>query len=145
MANRPIPHNVRSSGALIASNSHNGIAIFTGHDLGFGAVCSGRVTIANVGPVPGDFRLCETDASSHFAPGELKLVIDDITGDHPDSVFIGDIGGLPSAGVGLGRFEPDRPRKFRFLVILGLSTNGAEQHKSASATYEWGVLSSEFA
>jgi hypothetical protein len=145
VADRPIPHNLRSSGALIASNSHNGIAIFTGHDLSFGAVCSGRVTIANVGPVPGSFRLRETDAANHFAPGELKLVIDDISGDHPDSVFIGDIGGLPSAGVDLGRFEPSQPRKFRFLVILGLNTHDSEQRKSASATYEWSVLSAEFA
>lgn len=137
MADRPIPHNVRSSGALITEKSHNGIAIFTGHDLSFGAVCSGRVTIANVGPVPGSFRLHETDAANHFAPGELKLVIDDITGDHPDNVFIGDIGGVPLAGLDLGRFEPNQPRKFRFLVILALNTDGSEQTKSASATYEW--------
>ncbi len=142
-SDRPIPHNVRSSGALITASSHNGIAIFTGHDLSFGAVCSGRVTIANVGPIPGIFRLCETDASSHFAPGEVKLVIDDISGDHPESIFVGDIGGMPSAGIDLGHFEPNQPRKFRFLVILGLNTDGSGQAKSASATYEWSVPSAD--
>jgi hypothetical protein len=120
------------------------VEIFTGHDLSFGAVCSGRVTIANVGPVPGNFNLHETEALNHFAPGELKLVIDDISGDHPDSIFIGDIGGLPPAGVDVGRFEPNQPRKFRFLIILGLNAEVAGQAKSANATYEWSVPAAEF-
>lgn len=51
-----IPRNVRSSGALIA--------------------------IANPGQVRGKVRLFENDASSDFAAGGLRLVIDDITARH---------------------------------------------------------------
>lgn len=132
----PTPRNVRSSGRLIAANSDNGVAVFTGYDLEPGDVRSGTVMIANAGPVAGRFKLTEAEASSDFAEGELTLTIDDVTGD-PITVFGGGIGGLPAGGIDLGCFAPGQSRRFRFLVMLDLNATGAGEGRCAGAAYEW--------
>jgi len=136
----PTPQNVRSSGALIAANSDNGVAIFSGYDLQPGDVRSGRVMIANTGSEPGRVRLTEAEASNSFADGELTLIIDDITDPHPVTVFAGSVGGLPSAGIDLGCFEPGQSRRYRFLIMLGLNVSSSGQERGAGAAYEWDFM-----
>jgi hypothetical protein len=132
----PTPRNVRSSGRLIAANSENGVAIFTGYDLEPGDVRSGRVMIVNAGTVAGRFKLIEADASNDFADGELTLAIDDVTDDHI-TVFGGGIGNLPAGGIDLGYFAPGQSRRFRFLVMLDLNSSSAGEGRCAGAAYEW--------
>jgi hypothetical protein len=134
------PSNVRSSGLLITANSENGFAIFSGYDLGPGDVRSARIMIANSGAVRGKFRLSEADASSDFAAGQLRLVIDDITDKHPNTVFVGEIGGLPEGGINLGYFEPSELRRFRFIVTLDPDSPGGNLDRAAGAAYEWDLV-----
>ncbi len=133
---RPVPRNIRSSGALIAANRENGIVISTGY-LRPGDIRSGRVMIVNVGSAPGNVRLTETGVSNGFGPGELTLAVDDITDANPLTVFVGEIGELPAAGIDLGRFERDQSRRFRFLAMLNPDSSGGNRSAAAGATYEW--------
>lgn len=136
-ARTAIPSNVASSGALVAANSENGFAIFSGYDLGPGDVRSARITIANSGPVRGKLRLFEKDASSDFPSGHLALVIDDISDRHPSPVFVGEIGGLPADGINLGYFEPGEQLRFRFILTLDPDARGGSLNRTAGAAYEW--------
>ncbi len=133
----PTPRNVRSAGALVTANFHDGVGIFTGYDLRPGDIRSGTVMIANVGSVAGSFRLSEAAASNTFAPGELTLRIDDVTSGDPATVFVGDIGSLPSNGIDLGCFEPRQSHRFRFLTMLDLNSHSAGRGLGAGAAYEW--------
>lgn len=135
-ADRPA-HNTHSAGNLIAANSYNGVAIFTGYDLGPGDLRGGSVTIAHAGSGAARFRLTETDVSSDFAPGELMLAIDEITDGDPVIVFVGEFGGLPPGGIDLGEFEAGEERGFRFLAMLDLNSVASERDKGAGGSYEW--------
>jgi len=134
------PHITRSSGKLIAANSADGVAIFTGYDLGPGDLRSGNVTIANTGTVAARLMLTETDASTDFAPGELMLAIDEITDGDPVIVFVGEFGGLSPGGIDLGEFEAGEERGFRFLAMLDLNSPTSQRDRGAGGAYEWGPV-----
>jgi hypothetical protein len=135
--NRPTPRNTHSSGALVTANAENGVAIFTGYDIGVGGIRTGKVTIANVGAFAGGFKLFEVDASNSFAAGDLTMVIDDISGESPVDVYRGDIGDLPAEGIDLGSFEPGEERAYRFIVVLAIDSPNGGQGRGAGAAYEW--------
>jgi hypothetical protein len=135
--NRPTPHNTYSSGALVAANAANGVAIFTGYDLRAGGIRSAKVMIVNAGSFAGRFRLFEVDASNSFAVGDLTMAIDEIEAEEPVTVYRGDIGNLPADGIDLGDFEPGEARIYRFLVVLAVDSPNGGQGRAAGGAYEW--------
>jgi len=130
---------VGSSGALIAANAENGVAIFTGYDLRPGAVRSARVTIANAGPVSGRFRLLESHASNTFAADDLRLVVNELGGLRLSVLYRGDVGAMPADGLDLGSFEPGEVRTYRFIVALAIDSPNGGQGRGAGAAYEWSL------
>jgi hypothetical protein len=52
-------------------------------------------------------------------------------------IYLGEIGGVPTAGIELGRFEPGESRTYRFAVLLSAETPESEWARSAGAAYEW--------
>jgi hypothetical protein len=134
---RPTPRNIHSFGALVAANSENGVAIFTGYDLLAFGIRSGQVTIVNVGTFAGRFKLFEADASSSFAAGTLTMTIDDIGGEDPLPIYRGEIGGLPVEGIDLGAFEPGESRTYRFIAVIAPASPDDDRDSTAGAAYEW--------
>jgi hypothetical protein len=129
------PTNIFSLGALIAVNSDNGFALFTGTDLAPGEVRRAEIMIANIGLVNGRVRLFERHVSSNVAPGELTLTIDEFNGSDV-RIFEGEIGGLPVGGLPLGEYVSGEERSYRFTATLAKNAE-ARERRGAVAAYEW--------
>jgi hypothetical protein len=131
------PTNIFSLGTLVAVNSVNGFALFTGTDLAPGEVRRAEIMIANIGLLNGKIRLFERRVSSSLAPGELTLTIDEFNGSKI-RLYEGDIGGLPKTGLPLGDFMSGEERSYRFTATLAESAKD-RKGRGAACAYEWDV------
>jgi hypothetical protein len=129
------PTNVFSFGELIAIDSANGFALFTGTDVAPGEVRRAEIMIVNIGLADGRIRLFERHVSSNFAPGELTLTIDEFNGSDV-RLYEGDIGSLPDSGLPLGNYMSGEERSYRFTATLAKGAK-ARKRRGAVAAYEW--------
>lgn len=134
--------NTFTSGTLTQANNKAGAAIVTGANMKPGDVKTGEVTITNTGSLAGTFKLSETGVSNTFGADSLHLVIQDVTGGTASTVFNGDLGELPAAGIALGSFADGEARTYRFTVTLDQNAPNADQGKTASASYRWDAVQS---
>lgn len=135
--------NVFSAGPLIQANSHDGVAISTGYDMSPGEIRIGAVRIANAGSRAEQFRLQEHDASSDFSADELTLEIVELGDGWSKSLFEGEIGKVPSEGIGLGCIETGEERTYRFMIACSVGAEGSGPDRVAGAAYEWDVAPGE--
>lgn len=136
------PTNTFVSGSFTHTNSKNGVAIVTGQNMKPGDVKTGDVTITNTGSLAGTFKLSESNASSTFTAGNLKLKIEDITGATPVQVYSGNFGAVPAAGIALGNFAAGEAHTYRYTVTFDQAADNTDQGKSASADYTWTAVQS---
>ena len=134
------PANTFSSGTLVQSNSKNGVAIVTGSNLKPGDSRSGEVTITNTGSLAGTFKLMEANAANSFGAGDMTVMIEDVSGAKPVSVYSGEIGKVPAAGIGLGSFAAGEARTYRFTATFAKEAPNSDQGKAARADYEWDAV-----
>ena len=135
------PSNTFSSGVFTHSNSKNGAAIVTGSNMKPGDVKTGDVTITNTGTLAGVFKLNESAVSSTFTTGKLLLKIEDITNSaSPTTVYSGNFGAVPAAGLSLGTFQPNEAHTYHYTVTFDSSAGDTDQGKSASADYTWSAV-----
>jgi spore coat-associated protein N len=134
------PANTFASGALLQSNSKNGVAIVTGSNLKPGDVRSGEVTITNTGSLAGAFKLSESNASNGFGAGNMTLKVDDVTGQKTTSVYSGDIGKVSAEGINLGSYAAGEARTYRFTATFNKEAPNSDQGKIAKADYEWDAV-----
>jgi len=129
------PTNVFSLGALVAADSVNGFALFTGTDLSPGEVRRAEIMIVNIGLQEGKIRLFERRVSTNFAPGELTLTINEFNGSDA-KLYEGDIGGLPDAGLPLGDYVSGEERSYRFIATMAKDAP-ARKRRGAVCAFEW--------
>lgn len=136
------PANTFSSGTFTHTNSKNGGAIVTGSNMKPGDVKTGEVTITNTGSIAGTFKLSESNVSSTFTAGNLKLKIEDVTTATPVQVYSGNFGAVPAAGIGLGNYAAGEAHTYRYTVTFDQNADNTDQGKSATADYSWTAVQS---
>ena len=147
------PSNTLTAGTLAQVNSRDGSAILNVSTLKPGDSSNGTVTITNTGDVAGTYSLSKTNLSDNPGPnggalsGKLDLLIEDVTGGSPVTVYSGKVDAMGTQA--LGSFAPDEARTYRFTVsfpdggIPATDTSGDNAFKgsSMSVRYDWDAAS----
>ena len=81
--------------------------------------------------------MSESKASNGFGEGDMSLKIEDVSGKSPVSVYSGDIGKVPGAGIGLGSYAAGEARTYRFTATFAQGSPNSDQGKVATADFEW--------
>jgi hypothetical protein len=118
------PHAVisQASGELYVTNSRDGQAIFQAQGLAPGRSVTGTVQLSNAGSLAGDLGFEQLDVQDQ--PGvnggrlsdAVHLDVEDVTGGNQVPVYVGQLGGLQSRG--LGNIAPGEARTYRFTASL---------------------------
>jgi hypothetical protein len=132
-------------GSLSLKNSLDGEAVFSAEDIAPGDSTAGTVTVSNAGSLTGDLTLTGSEPVDTPGPGggalseRLGLVVQDVTGAPPATVYVGpldELGALP-----LGTLGPGASRVYRFTASLPASADESVAGASTIVAYKWIVAS----
>ncbi|MDX6673503.1 MAG: hypothetical protein QOH11_921 [Solirubrobacteraceae bacterium] len=140
---------IRAAGAVTMTNSKAPGAILTAGGMKPGSLVQGVVTITNTGD-PAAYVLASSNLSNTPGPlsgpplsGRLALLVQDITGATPATVYSGAFGTMPAQT--LGSFAANEARTYRFTVTLPnggpapSDTTGDNVYQGASSSlrFDW--------
>lgn len=128
------PELTAASGSLKIDNSKKGRAIFSATEMAPGSTVTGQVRIGNPNVIPFRMKLAGDSPAAGPLGDAIRLTITG-SGGGPKTVYRGPMSKFGQKG--LGTFQPEEKRTYRFSAILPASTGNALQRESTGIDLTW--------